>query len=72
MRGFCFWKDGTYIPLEIEPVEWRSRSWASSTGSVKTTGLKADIATPESSVQLSGSPEFLLVCPAGSHGQIAF
>jgi hypothetical protein len=63
--GIYVLKDGTYIPLEIESVQWRSRGWVSSTGSVKTTRLKADIATPGSSIQLSGSPEFLLVCPYG-------
>lgn len=63
--GIYVLKDGTYIRLEIEPVQWRPRGWVSTSGNVSTTSLKADMATSESPVQLSGSPEFLLMCPEG-------
>ena len=65
--GIYVLKDDRYIPLEIEPVEWRSRAFGSVTtsGMVSKTTLKADMETRESPVQLSGSPEFLLVCPEG-------
>ena len=65
--GIYVLRDGTYIHLQIEPVQWRKRSFGgvSTSGGVSKTTLKADMQKRESLVQLSGSPEFLLVCPDG-------
>lgn len=63
--GIYVLKDGGYIPLEIEPVQWRSRAFGAVTtsGMVTRTTLKVDMETPQSPLQLSGSPELFLVCP---------
>ncbi len=66
--GVYVLKDGRYIPVEFEPVQWRSGFWGGSTtsGGMTKTTLRASMETPESSLRLSGRPEFLLVCAEGA------
>ena len=65
--AYIFMKDGRYIPLAVEPADWRPSVWGGVTtvGTVTKTTLKAIMQTPASPTQLSGNLEFLLVCPAG-------
>ncbi len=65
--GVYVLKNDKYVPLEIEPAHWRTRAFGSVTtsGMVSRTTLKAEMETLGSRVQLSGRPEFLLVCPEG-------
>lgn len=60
-------KDDTYVPLEIEPVQWRQPFFSSETtsGGLTTRRLKARPDSPRSGLQLSASPELFIVCPQG-------
>jgi len=68
--GIYLVKDGGYVPLELEPVEWRSDFFAGTTilGKRTTTPLRVSLDTLQSALQLSNRPEFLLVCPEGVAG----
>ena len=65
--GLYYLIDGAYVPLAIEPVDWQSSLWSpvSTIGGVTKTTLRAKMQGRSSQLQLSGNPEFLLVCPEG-------
>jgi len=68
--GLYLLKDGAYLPLEPEPVEWRSDFFSGTTvlGKRITTPLRVSLVTLQSVLRLSGKQEFLLVCPEGAAG----
>ena len=60
--------DGAYVPLPIEPVEWRSGFFSSgetTIGSLTTTKLNARLPTLHSPLALLGNAEFLIVTAPG-------
>ena len=63
--GVYVLKDGTYVPLEAEPVEWRASAFYSTSGGVTKNRFIARQSPSQSRLQLSGSPELLVVCPEG-------
>jgi len=65
--GIYVLQDNIYVPLPLESVEWRSGFFSGTTtrGSLKTTQLNARLPTLNSPLELSGSPELLVVCPEG-------
>jgi len=63
--GIYFEEDGIYVPLPVEPVEWRSGFFGGTTtiGSLTKTKLNARLPSLHSPLELSGDPEFLVVSP---------
>jgi len=60
-------KDGRYVELAAEAVDWRSKFFNPTTtvGSLTKSRLTAQLKKPQSSLQLSGAVELLVVCPEG-------
>jgi Ca-activated chloride channel homolog len=61
--GVYLLKDGTYVRVDVEQVQWRRSTWTSlnTSGGVTTTTLTARMGVPESPLRVSGGSEFLLV-----------
>ena len=65
--GVYILKDGRYVELAIEMVDWKSKFFSpiSTTGGLTTSRLTAQLNAPQSRLQLAGDVELLIVCPDG-------
>lgn len=65
--GVYVLKEGQYVELAVEAVEWKSKFFFPTTtvGSLTKSRLAAQLKSPQSALQLSGDEEFLVVCPEG-------
>jgi len=60
-------KDGRYVELASEAVDWRSKFFNPTTtvGNLTKNRLTAQLKSPQSPLHLSGAVELLIVCPEG-------
>lgn len=65
--GVYVLKEGRYVELAAEAVDWRSKFFFPTTtvGSLTKSRLAAQLKSPQSPLQLSGDLEFLVVSPEG-------
>jgi curli biogenesis system outer membrane secretion channel CsgG len=63
--GIYSLEDGTYVPVAVELAAWRGTGSSSTSGGVRKVAYVARQHPLQSNLQLSGSPELLVVCPEG-------